>query len=393
MRSFRKGPRRQPRRDRDPRLPRAARARHRRRRRVLGGRPDASTSRVADEAFLLGPGPPAESYLAGERIIEAARGAGAEAIHPGYGFLAENAAFARAVEEAGLVWIGPPPEAIEAMGSKIAARELMRAAGVPIVPGTTEPVESAAEVVAARRGATAGRSRSRPPQAAAARASRSSQSADEAERALAVGAARGRGVLLRPDRLRREVPRGPTPRRGAGARRRARHRRPPRRARLHDPAPAPEARRGDAVARGRRRAARADRRGSPSTPRARSATERRGRSRACSITDGNYYFLEMNTRIQVEHTVTEMVTGHRPRPRAAPDRGGRAALVRTGGRALRRPRDRVPHQRRGPVATASSRRPGRSRATASPPGRAFASTPASSAGSEVSASTTRWSPS
>jgi len=102
--------------------------------------------RRADEAYLLGPGAPAESYLNQERILAAARAAGAEAVHPGYGFLAENAEFARAVDAAGLTWIGPPPEAIEAMGSKTEARERMAAAGVPIIPGTTEPVTSAAEV-------------------------------------------------------------------------------------------------------------------------------------------------------------------------------------------------------------------------------------------------------
>ncbi len=101
----------------------------------------------ADDAYLVGPGPPAESYLNVERILEAARRAGAEAIHPGYGFLAENATFARACADAGLVWIGPPPDAIETMGSKVAARERMRAAGVPIVPGVTAPVESAEEVL------------------------------------------------------------------------------------------------------------------------------------------------------------------------------------------------------------------------------------------------------
>jgi acetyl-CoA/propionyl-CoA/long-chain acyl-CoA carboxylase, biotin carboxylase, biotin carboxyl carrier protein len=102
---------------------------------------------VADEAFLVGSGAPSESYLNQERILDAAKRAGAEAIHPGYGFLAENATFARACDEVGLVWIGPPPDAIEVMGSKTAARERMQAAGVPIIPGTTEPVTSAAAVL------------------------------------------------------------------------------------------------------------------------------------------------------------------------------------------------------------------------------------------------------
>ena len=100
----------------------------------------------ADEAYLVGSGAPAESYLNQERILDVARRAGAEAVHPGYGFLAENADFARAVEAAGLVWIGPPPEAMELMGSKVAARQTMSTAGVPIIPGTTEAVESAADV-------------------------------------------------------------------------------------------------------------------------------------------------------------------------------------------------------------------------------------------------------
>jgi acetyl-CoA/propionyl-CoA carboxylase biotin carboxyl carrier protein len=100
---------------------------------------DAPHVRAADEAFLIGPSLPAESYLDVPKIIGTAKEAGAEAIHPGYGFLAENAQFARACADAGIVFIGPPPEAIEAMGSKTRAREIMAEAGVPIVPGATRP--------------------------------------------------------------------------------------------------------------------------------------------------------------------------------------------------------------------------------------------------------------
>src|SRR5512134_4097084 len=90
--------------------------------------------READEAFLLGPPVPAESYLNVEKILRIAADAGADAIHPGYGFLAENAAFAAACEKAKITWIGPPPKAIEAMGSKTESRAIMDKAGVPIVP-------------------------------------------------------------------------------------------------------------------------------------------------------------------------------------------------------------------------------------------------------------------
>ncbi len=103
---------------------------------------DAQHVKRASEAHLLGPGPANQSYLVVEKLLEVVEASGAEAVHPGYGFLAENAAFARTLEEAGVTFIGPPAAAIDAMGSKTRARELMQAAGVPIVPGTTDPVET-----------------------------------------------------------------------------------------------------------------------------------------------------------------------------------------------------------------------------------------------------------
>ncbi len=109
---------------------------------------DAPHVKACDEAFLIGPAVPAESYLSIEKIIQACRDSGAEAVHPGYGFLAENAEFARALDEAGINFIGPPASAIDAMGSKTMAREVMEKAGVPIVPGATEPAKDLDEAKA-----------------------------------------------------------------------------------------------------------------------------------------------------------------------------------------------------------------------------------------------------
>jgi len=106
---------------------------------------DAPHVHACDEAFLIGPAIPAESYLSIEKIIQACKDSGADAVHPGYGFLAENADFARALDEAGITFIGPPASAIDAMGSKTQAREIMEQAGVPIVPGATEPAKDLAE--------------------------------------------------------------------------------------------------------------------------------------------------------------------------------------------------------------------------------------------------------
>jgi acetyl-CoA carboxylase biotin carboxylase subunit len=107
--------------------------------------------READEAIHIGAAPSAESYLVGERIIDAARRAGAEAIHPGYGFLSEREWFARAVQDAGLVFVGPTADAIAAMGNKTAARRLAIAAGTPVVPGTTNALTNVAEAAEAAR--------------------------------------------------------------------------------------------------------------------------------------------------------------------------------------------------------------------------------------------------
>ncbi len=108
---------------------------------------DALHVRMADEAYFIGAAPSSESYLRWEKIIDVAKNAGAEAIHPGYGFLSENAEFVREVTNQGIIFIGPSPEAMEAMGGKISARKIAIEAGVPIVPGTTEPLASAEEAL------------------------------------------------------------------------------------------------------------------------------------------------------------------------------------------------------------------------------------------------------
>ena len=268
---------------------------------------DALHVRLADEAWLLGPGAPAESYLYQGRIVETAQRAGAEAVHPGYGFLAENAMFARAVEAAGLTWIGPPPDAIEAMGSKTDARERMRAAGVPIIPGTTEPVESADEVV--RLGDELGW-----PIAIKASAGGGGKGfrvvggPAEAERALDSARREGEAYFSNPAvyvEKYLEDPRHVEVQVLADAHGNVIHlgerdctiQR--RHQKLVEETPSPAV---DAALR--------ERIGAIAVEAARAIGYRSaGTIEGLLSRDGAYYFMEMNTRIQVEHTVTELATG------------------------------------------------------------------------------------
>jgi acetyl-CoA/propionyl-CoA carboxylase, biotin carboxylase, biotin carboxyl carrier protein len=262
---------------------------------------------AADEAYLIGPGPAAESYLNQERLLETAARSGAEAVHPGYGFLAENAEFARACQAAGLVWIGPPPEAIDVMGSKTAARETMRAAGVPIVPGTTAPVESAEDVrrlgdelgwpIAIKASAGGG-----------GKGLKVVPGPDEADRAYESARREGEAYFSDPDvyvERYLEDPRHVEVQILADAHGNVIHlgerdctiQR--RHQKLVEETPSPAV--GDELR---------DRIGRLGIEAARAVGYRSaGTIEGLLDGDGDYFFLEMNTRIQVEHTVTELVTG------------------------------------------------------------------------------------
>ena len=262
---------------------------------------------AADEAYLIGPGPAAESYLNQERLLETAKRAGAEAVHPGYGFLAENADFARACQSAGLVWIGPPPEVIDVMGSKTAARETMRAAGVPIVPGTTAPVESAEDVrrlgdglgwpIAIKASAGGG-----------GKGLKVVAGPDEADRAYESARREGEAYFSDPDvyvERYLDDPRHVEVQILADAHGNVIHlgerdctiQR--RHQKLVEETPSPAV--GDELR---------DRIGRLGIDAARAVGYRSaGTIEGLLDGDGNYFFLEMNTRIQVEHTVTELVTG------------------------------------------------------------------------------------
>ncbi|HET7567304.1 MAG TPA: acetyl-CoA carboxylase biotin carboxylase subunit [Gaiellaceae bacterium] len=261
----------------------------------------------ADEAFLIGPPPAAESYLRVERILEAAERSGAGAVHPGYGFLAENAEFAAAVEDAGLAWIGPPPAAIELMGSKTAARTAMQNAGVPIIPGTTDPVGSVEELLALGEEigypllikAAAG---------GGGKGMEEVHSPEQAERAFETARRQGQSYFANPDVYVEKLivdPRHVEVQVLADAHGNVIHlgerdctiQR--RHQKLIEETPSPAV---DEELRARI--------GRIGVDAARAAGYRSaGTIEGLLTRDGDYFFMEMNTRIQVEHTVTEMVTG------------------------------------------------------------------------------------
>jgi acetyl-CoA carboxylase biotin carboxylase subunit len=263
--------------------------------------------RVADDAYLIGPASSSASYLNVPVLLDVAKRAGCDAVHPGYGFLSENAGFARAVQKAGLIWIGPPPDAIEAMGSKTAARKRMADAGVPVVPGTIEPLQSVAEAhdVAARVGypvmlkASAGgggkgmRRVDREEDLEAALMAAQS----EARKSFADDAVYVEKLVVRPRHVEVQVlsdMHGHTVHlleRDCSIQRRNQ--------KVFEETPCP-------VLPAATRAA--------MTSAAVRAAEAVGYEGAGTIEflldqDGSFYFLEMNTRLQVEHPITELVTG------------------------------------------------------------------------------------
>src|SRR3954454_2795109 len=263
--------------------------------------------RYADESFALGGATSAESYLVVEKLLVVAQASGAEAVHPGYGFLAENAVFAQAVEDAGLVWIGPPPSAIELMGNKTAARTAMQTAGVPIIPGTTDPVGSVDELLslgdelgypllikAAAGGGGKGMEEVHDPA--------------QAEQAFERARRQGQSYFANPDVYVEKLivdPRHVEAQVLADSQGNVVHLRERdctlqrRHQKLIEETPSP------AVDEELRR-----RIGAVGVEAARACGYRSaGTIEGLLTQDGDYFFMEMNTRIQVEHTVTELVTG------------------------------------------------------------------------------------
>ena len=274
-------------------------------------------ARSADERERVG------SYLWSEEHIQAALRTGADAIHPGYGFLAESGDFAEAVGAAGLLWIGPPPDALRDGGDKLEARRIAIEAGVPVVPGGAPEELGFPLLVKAAAGGGG-------------RGMRVVRSPAELDDAVEAARARGEGGVPRRPAALRALPRAAAARRDPAARRRARHRARARRARVLGAAPPPEGARGDA----RRVALDADLRArmSEAAIRFARAVGYVGAGTAEFVLDGrDFYFLELNGRIQVEHPVTEAVTGLdlvEQQIRVAARRAARPARRRRSGHAV-----------------------------------------------------------
>ncbi|MFA6166416.1 MAG: acetyl-CoA carboxylase biotin carboxylase subunit [Gemmatimonadaceae bacterium] len=263
--------------------------------------------READEAVRLGPPPSAESYLRGDRIIEVAQRVGADAIHPGYGFLSEREWFARAVRDAGLIWVGPPAEAIAAMGSKTAARTLALAHDVPVVPGTTEALRDAAEAaeVAARFGypvllkaaAGGGGKGMRVVREASALASSLEAARREAQNAFGDDAVYVEKYIDGPRHVEIQVLADAHGRCISLGERECSVQRRHQKMIEEAPSVAVNAELRKAMGAAAVRVAKA------------AGYVNAGTCEFLLAPDGQFYFLEMNTRIQVEHPVTELVTG------------------------------------------------------------------------------------
>lgn len=266
---------------------------------------DALHVRMADEAYLLGPAPPGQSYLNVPKVLEAARASGAQAVHPGYGFLAENAAFAREVIGAGLIWIGPHPDAIDAMGDKVRARQAMVKAGVPVVPGGTQAIANAGEArkaaetyglpLALKASGGGGGKGLKVARTMDEVASALTTAQREAEAYFKNGTIYAERYLDNPKHVELQIL---ADKHGTvlhvGERDCSLQRR---HQKLWEEAPAtvPEGVRAGMRAAGIR-AAQAIGYDSVGTI-------------ECLVSGGEFYFLEMNTRIQVEHTVSEMISG------------------------------------------------------------------------------------
>ena len=263
--------------------------------------------READEAVRLGPAPSSESYLRGDLIIAAAQQVGADAVHPGYGFLSEREWFARAVRDAGLIWVGPPAEAIAAMGSKTAARTLAIAHDVPVVPGTTEPLKDAAEAAAIaerfgypvllKAAAGGGGKGMRVVREASALAGALEAAQREAKNAFGDDAVYVEKYIEGPRHVEIQILADGHGRCVSLGERECSVQRRHQKMIEEAPSPAVNAELRKAMGAAAVRAAKA------------AGYVNAGTCEFLLAPDGQFYFLEMNTRIQVEHPVTELVTG------------------------------------------------------------------------------------